>query len=196
MSTARMSYLRPSLVMLLLLTLLTGVAYPLLTTSLSSLLFSQQAQGSLQLNGDKIVGSSLIGQSFTQADYFWGRPSVTAETPYNPLASGGSNLAASNPALDQAIAQRVAALRAANSQSTPQIPVDLVTASGSGLDPHISVDAAQWQAPRIANVRGLSLAQVDKLIDDNTDTPFISYLGQPVVNVLKLNLALDNLTSH
>lgn len=197
MSVTRIAYVRPALVMTVLLTLATGVAYPLLTTGVSELVFSSQARGSL-INGsnDKVIGSELIGQNFTRNEYFWGRPSVTSDSPYNPMASAGSNLAASNPALDQAVKDRIAALRKANPQSSATVPVDLVTASGSGLDPQISVEAAQWQGQRIATARGLPLAQVNKLIDDNTSSPLIGYLGPTVVNVLKLNQALDKLKAN
>ena len=138
-----MSYLRPSLVMLILLTLITGIAYPLLTTGLSQLLFSGAANGSLLYQGDKVVGSALIGQNFTKPEYFWGRPSATGDSAYNAMASAGSNLAATNPALDKAIAERAAQLRLANPAMKGPIPVDLLTASGSGLDPQISLAAAQ-----------------------------------------------------
>lgn len=197
MSVTRTAYVRPALVMTVLLTLATGVAYPLLTTGVSELVFRPQAMGSLIHDGsNKLLGSALIGQNFTRNDYFWGRPSVTSDSPYNAMSSGGSNLAASNPALDQAVKDRVAALRKANPQSPAAVPVDLVTASGSGLDPQISVEAAQWQAPRIAAARGLPLAQVNKLIDDNTSSPLIGFLGPNVVNVLGLNRALDELKAE
>lgn len=197
MSVTRTAYVRPALVMTVILTLVTGVAYPLLTTGVSELVFNSQAMGSLiKDGGNKVIGSSLIGQNFTRNNYFWGRPSATSDSPYNPMASGGSNLAASNPALDQAVKDRVAMLRKANPQSSPVVPVDLVTASASGLDPQISVEAAQWQAPRIATARGLPLAQVNKLIDDNTSSPLIGFLGPDVVNVLALNLSLDELTAQ
>ncbi len=197
MSVTRIAYVRPALVMTVLLTLATGVAYPLLTTGVSELVFSSQARGSLiNDSSDKVIGSELIGQNFTRNEYFWGRPSVTSDSPYNPMASAGSSLAASNPALDQAVKDRIAALRKANPQSSATVPVDLVTASGSGLDPQISVEAAQWQGQRIATARGLPLAQVNKLIDDNTSSPLIGYLGPTVVNVLKLNQALDKLKAN
>ena len=192
----RMSYLRPAIVMTVLLTLATGVVYPFVTTGISTAVFNYRAEGSLIRDNGVIVGSELIGQNFTRDNYFWGRPSATSDTPYNPMASGGSNMAASNPALDKAVADRVAALRKANPQSSPQVPVDLVTASGSGLDPQISVEAAQWQAQRIATARGLTLAQVNKLIDDNTSSPLASFIGPTVVNVLELNHALDNLKAQ
>ncbi len=196
MKSTRQSYIRPAIVMTVLLTLATGVVYPLITTGISTALFRQQAQGSLIQDGGKLIGSELIGQNFTRSNYFWGRPSATSDSPYNPMASGGSNLAVSNPALDKAVADRVAALRLANPQSSPQVPVDLVTASGSGLDPQISVEAAQWQAPRVANARGLTVAQVTKLIDDNTVSPLVNFLGPTVVNVVQLNHALDQVKAQ
>ncbi|EKN3386981.1 TPA: potassium-transporting ATPase subunit KdpC [Yersinia enterocolitica] len=186
-----MSYLRPALVLLILLTLITGIAYPLLTTGLAKLMFSQQANGSLVMLGDEVVGSSLIGQNFTQPGYFSGRPSVTADMPYNPMASGGSNLAISNPELDKAITERVKSLRQANPTQTGPVPVDLVTASASGLDPQISLEAAYYQAPRIASIRQMPLSEVKQLIDNNVQKATPNFFGESVVNVLKLNMALD-----
>ncbi len=188
-----MSYLRPSLVMLILLTAITGIAYPLLTTGLSQLLFSGTANGSLLYQGDKAVGSALIGQNFTQPGYFWGRPSATSDSAYNALASGGSNLAATNPALDKAIGERATQLRQANPAMSGPIPVDLLTASGSGLDPQISLAAAKYQLARVANARQLPQEQIAKLIDENTDRATPNFMGESVVNVLKLNMALDAL---
>ncbi|AHG21601.1 potassium-transporting ATPase subunit C [Chania multitudinisentens RB-25] len=188
-----MSYLRPSLVMLLLLTLITGIAYPLLTTGLSQLLFSHTANGSLLYRGDKAVGSALIGQNFSKAGYFWGRPSATADSAYNAMASGGSNLATTNPVLDTTITERVKQLHQANPAMHGAIPVDLLTASGSGLDPQISVAAAQYQLARVASARQLPTEQVAKLIEQNTEHATPNFIGEPVVNVLKLNLALDAL---
>ncbi|HGM6840254.1 potassium-transporting ATPase subunit KdpC [Serratia nevei] len=188
-----MTYLRPALVMLILLTLITGIAYPLLTTGLAQLLFPAAANGSLLYRGDKAVGSALIGQNFTRPDYFWGRPSATGDSAYNPLASAGSNLAATNPALDKAIAERAAQLRQANPAMSGPIPVDLLTASGSGLDPQISIAAAQYQLARVAAARHLPPEQIAKLIEDNTDRATPNFMGESVVNVLKLNLALDAL---
>lgn len=188
-----MSHLRPAVLLLLLLTLLTGLAYPLLTTALANWLFSPQAHGSLIYAEGRAVGSALIGQPFSHDNYFWGRPSATSAAPYNTLASGGSNLAGSNPALDQALADRIAALRAAHPDSPAAVPVDLVTASGSGLDPHISPEAARWQIPRIARVRHLPPATLERLVAAQTETPFPALLGEPVVNVLELNRALDAL---
>lgn len=188
-----MTYLRPALVMLILLTLITGIAYPLLTTGLAQLLFPGAANGSLLYRDDKTVGSALIGQNFTRADYFWGRPSATGDSAYNPLASAGSNLAATNPALDKAIAERAAQLRQANPAMSGPIPVDLLTASASGLDPQISIAAAQYQLARVAAARHLPPEQIAKLIEDNTDRATPNFMGESVVNVLKLNLALDAL---
>lgn len=187
------SYLRPALVMLILLTLIAGIAYPLLTTGLSQLLFSRAANGSLLYQGDKAVGSALIGQNFSKPEYFWGRPSATADSAYNAMASGGSNLATTNPALDKAIAERAKQLRLANPTMTGPIPVDLLTASGSGLDPQISVAAAQYQLTRIASARQLPEAQIAKLINENTEHATPTFMGESVVNVLKLNMALDAL---
>lgn len=188
-----MSQCRPALFLLLILTLVVGVFYPLLTTGLAQWWFPQQAGGSLiELRGEP-RGSALIGQNFSQPGYFQGRPSASGDAPYNPLASSGSNLAASNPALDQALEQRAAALRAANPQAPGSIPVDLLTASGSGLDPAISPQAARWQAPRIAAARHLPLGVVQKLIEQQIHTPVPAFIGDPTVNVLALNLALDAL---
>ncbi|CNK16752.1 potassium-transporting ATPase subunit C [Yersinia frederiksenii] len=190
-SITPISYFRPALVLLILLTLITGIAYPLLTTGLAKLMFSQQANGSRVMLGDEVVGSALLGQNFTQPGYFVGRPSVTADMPYNPMASGGSNLAISNPALDQAISERVKLQRQANPTQTGPVPVDLVTASGSGLDPSISLEAAYYQAPRIADIRQMPLSEVKQLIDENVQRSVPNFFGESVVNVLKLNMALD-----
>ena len=177
----------------ILLTLLTGGVYPLLTTSLVQWWFNSQANGSLiRMNGE-VRGSALIGQNFTAAGYFQGRPSATAETADNPMASGGSNLAASNPALDKAVSERVQALRAANPDADPRVPVELVTTSASGLDNNLTPAAALWQAPRVAKARQLSVDQVTALVNQATQKPLLSFLGQPVVNILQLNMALDAL---
>ncbi|WP_075182466.1 potassium-transporting ATPase subunit KdpC [Pantoea sp. 1.19] len=189
-----MSLLRPALSLLVLLTLLTGGIYPLLTMQFGQWFFQHNAQGSLIIRDNQPIGSALIGQIFTRNDLFWGRPSATGDAPYNAAASSGSNLAGSNPVLDEAVSQRVAALRAANPQAAGAVPVELVTASASGLDPHISPAAARWQAPRVAAARQLSLAEVERLIEANTTRPLLPFLGEPVVNVLQLNLALDALT--
>ncbi|QBH97854.1 potassium-transporting ATPase subunit KdpC [Limnobaculum zhutongyuii] len=188
-----MNYLRPSIVLLLFITLITGLIYPLAVTGLAHLLFPQQSYGSLITVQNKVVGSALIGQTFNQAGYFSGRPSATSPEPYNPLASGGSNLAASNPLLRQRIDANIQRLRQANPEAKAAIPAELVLASASGLDPHISPQSADFQIPRIASARHLAPEQVRELIKLHTQTP-LSILGEPVVNVLELNLALDSAT--
>lgn len=188
--------LRPALVLFLVLTLLTGVAYPLLVTGLAQALFPSQAHGSLILREGKPVGSTLIGQSFSSPGHFWGRPSATGPMANNAAASSGSNLSPMNPALTDAVKARVAALRAADPSNTAAIPVDLVTASASGLDPHISLAAAQYQLGRVARERKLSTEAAQLLIDQSTQRPRLGLLGEPVVNVLQLNLALDAHSSH
>ena len=185
--------LRPALLILLALTLLTGVAYPLLVTGLAQALFPQQAAGSLVMQGGKPVGSALIGQSFADPGHFWSRPSATGPMPNNGTASGSSNLGPLNPALTDAVKGRVAALRAADPGNTRPVPVDLVTASASGLDPHISPAAAAYQAERVARARSLPVAQVQALVQLHTENPWLGLLGEPRVNVLALNLALDAL---
>ena len=188
--------LRPSLVLLIALSFLTGVVYPLLVTGLAQGLFPAQAHGSLIYRDGKAVGSTLIGQSFTDPAHFWGRPSATSPMANNAAASGGSNLGPMNPALVDAVKARVAALRAADPSNTAAVPVDLVTASASGLDPHISQAAAQYQLGRVAKARQLSTQVVQGLIDQATQRPLLGLLGEPVVNVLQLNLALDAHSSH
>lgn len=188
-----MALLRPACSLLLLLALITGGVYPLFTTLLAQALFPAQANGSPVVINGQLRGSRLIGQAFDDANYFHGRPSATAEAPYNPMASGGSNLAVSNPALDAAVRARVAALRAAT-RASRSVPVELVTTSGSGLDNAISPAAARWQIPRVAAARQLSAAQLEQLINNNTTRPPLDFLGEPVVNVLQLNLALDALS--
>lgn len=179
--------------MLLLLTLLTGLVYPLAVTGLAQLLFPNQANGSLIVRDGKVIGSRLIGQYFDRPEYFWSRPSATAPFPYNAAASAGSNLGPTNPALIEAVKARVAALRAADPGNDSPIPVDLVTASGSGLDPHISPAAALYQAKRVARARSLDEAVVRNLIADHTEERQLRLLGERRVNVLQLNLALDAL---
>ena len=166
---------------------------PLLATALGQWWFPWQANGSLIREGDTVRGSALIGQNFTSNGYFHGRPSATAEMPYNPQASGGSNLAVSNPELDKQIAARVAALRAANPDASTNVPVELVTASASGLDNNITPQAAAWQIPRVAKARNLSVEQLTQLIAKYSQQPLVKYIGQPVVNIVELNLALDKL---
>lgn len=185
--------LRPALVLFLVLTLLTGVAYPLVVTGVAQVLFPTQAAGSLILREGKPVGSSLIGQNFSDPKHFWGRPSATGPTAYNAAASGGSNLGPLNPALLDAVKARVEALRAADPGNTAPVPVDLVTASASGLDPHISPAAASFQVARVARLRGLPVDQVQALVARYTWHPWIAGWGEPIVNVLRLNLALDAL---
>lgn len=185
--------IRPALTMLLLLTLLTGLVYPLAVTGLAQLLFPNQANGSLIVRDGKVIGSRLIGQYFDRPEYFWSRPSATAPFPYNAAASAGSNLGPTNPALIEAVKARVAALRAADPGNDSPIPVDLVTASGSGLDPHISPAAVLYQAKRVARARSLDEAVVRNLIADHTEERQLRLLGERRVNVLQLNLALDAL---
>lgn len=184
-------HLRPALTMLLVLTLLTGVIYPLIVTGLAQILFPRQANGSLIVRDGKLIGSELIGQYFNEPKYFWSRPSATSPFPYNAAASSGSNLGPTNPALIERIKARVAALRAADPGNDRPVPVDLVTASGSGLDPHISPAAAVYQAHRVARMRGVEERQVKDLVGHYTEGRQFGVLGEPRVNVLKLNLALD-----
>lgn len=186
--------LRPALMMLLILTVLTGVMYPLAVTGLAQLLFPTQANGSLMTRDGKVIGSELIGQYFDEPQYFWGRPSATAPYPYNAAASSGSNLGPTNPVLIEAVKTRVAALRAADPGNEAPVPVDLVTTSGSGLDPHISPAAALYQVHRVARVRGVQESQVKDLVALHTEGRQFGLLGEPRVNVLKLNLALDTVT--
>lgn len=186
-----MSQIRPAIIIFLVLALVTGVFYPLLTTSLGEWWFARQASGSLIEVNNEVKGSALIGQQFTQPGYFHGRPSETAEHPYNALSSGGSNLSTGNPELLQRVAQRAEILRAENPEASRMVPVDLVTASASGLDPDISPEAAYWQAPRVAKARNMTQDEVEQLIGQNITTPVPAFTGVPVVNVLALNLALD-----
>lgn len=185
------SVVRPALVTFAVLTALTGIAYPLIVTGIGQVAFPDQAAGSLILRDGKPVGSSLIGQNFSDPKYFWGRPSATAPQPYNASNSSGSNQGPLNPALTDAVKGRIEALRAADPGNTAPVPVDLVTASGSGLDPHISVAAAQFQAARVAKLRDLPLEQIQPLIARHTEGQQWGFLGEPRVNVLALNLALD-----
>ncbi|MBE2233518.1 MAG: potassium-transporting ATPase subunit KdpC [Anaerolinea sp.] len=189
--------IRPTVVALALLVLLTGVVYPLTVTALAQLIMPRQANGSLVQRAGVVVGSELIGQAFDDPRYFWGRPSATAPFPYNGAASSGSNLGPSNAALTAAAQARLDALQAANAAlgltvALP-VPVDLVTASASGLDPHISPAAAAYQTPRVAAARGLSEAQVRALVEQHTAGRQFGLLGEPRVDVLELNLALDGL---
>lgn len=179
--------------MLLVMTVITGIAYPLVTTGVAQVLFPHQANGSLIEKNGKPIGSELIGQAFDDPRYFWGRPSATAPQPYNGTASNGSNQGPSNPALRDAVQQRIDALRKADPGNTSTVPADLVTASGSGLDPQISPAAAQYQIARVARVRHLSADQVQALVTKFTQGRQLGLLGEPRVNVLPLNLALDEL---
>lgn len=185
--------LRPALSVFALLSAITGLAYPLAVTGIAGAVFPEQAAGSLILQDGKPVGSSLIGQNFSDPKHFWGRPSATAPQPYNAAASSGSNQGPLNPALVDAVKGRVEALRAADPGNTAPIPTDLVSASASGLDPHISPAAALWQAGRVAKARGLPEAQIKALVDAHTEGRQWGLLGEARVNVLKLNLALDAL---
>lgn len=185
--------IRPALTMLLILTVLTGLFYPLAVTGLAQLFFPDQANGSLIVRNGKVIGSKLIGQYFDKPEYFWSRPPATSPFPYNAAASGGSNLGPTNPALIEAVKARVAALRAADPGNDSPIPVDLVTASGSGLDPHISPAAALYQVKRVARARGLDESTVQTLVTQHTEGRQFGLLGERRVNVLQLNLALDAL---
>jgi K+-transporting ATPase ATPase C chain len=183
--------IRPALSLFVLLTLLTGVVYPLAVTGVARVAFPAQAGGSLILKDGKPAGSSLVGQNFSDPKYFWGRPSATGPMPYNGGSSSGSNQGPLNPALIDAVKGRVEALKAADPGNDAPVPVDLVTASGSGLDPHISPAAAEYQAARVGKLRGLSADAVKALIAQHTAGRFLGLLGEPRVNVLELNLALD-----
>lgn len=185
--------LRPLLVIFTALSMLTGLAYPLMVTLVGQPLFPAQAAGSLIEKGGQVVGSQLIGQNFQDPSHFWGRPSATSPQPNNGLASGGSNTGPLNPALVDSVKGRIQALRDADPTNTQAVPVDLVTASASGLDPHISVAAARYQVPRIARVRKLDAQRISAMLDAATEQPTLRLLGEPGVNVLRLNLALDAL---
>lgn len=184
---------RPALVFFIALSVLTGVLYPLAVTGLGQALFPDQANGSLLLREGRPVGSRLIGQSFSDPAHFWGRPSATGPMAYNASASSGSNQGPLNPALTEAVKARIAALREAAPDQKAPVPVDLVTASASGLDPHISPAAAAYQLPRVARARHLDPARLQALVEQHTERPLISALGEARVNVLTLNLALDAL---
>ena len=183
--------LRAAVVMLAVMTVLTGLAYPLAVTGIAQAAFRDQANGSLVVQDGKAVASRLIGQPYEDPRYFWPRASATGPFPYNGGASSGSNQGPTNPALTDAIAARIEALHAADPKNTAPIPVDLVTASASGLDPHISVAAARYQVARVAQARGLTAEEVTALVDAHTEGRFLGLLGEPRVNVLALNLALD-----
>lgn len=183
--------IRPAVSVFVLLSAITGVAYPLLVTAVSQTAFAHAANGSLVTVNGQAVGSSLIGQSFSSPAYFWSRPSATSPMANNGLASGGSNLGANNPALTDSVKGRIAALRSADPGNTAAVPIDLVTASGSGLDPDISIAAANYQAARVARTRALDAQTVQTLIKSHALQPWLGFLGEPRINVLALNLALD-----
>jgi K+-transporting ATPase ATPase C chain len=191
-----LAHVRTALVLLALLTLVTGVAYPVAVTAIAQVVFPHQANGSLIVKDGKAVGSTLIGQPFDDPRYFWSRPSATTPFPDNAGSSSGSNLSPTNPDLVKTVQGRVDALRAADPGNTAPVPVDLVTASGSGLDPEISQAAAQYQLERVARARGLSSAQVQALVNEYTSGRQLGILGEPRVNVLRLNLALDMPHTH
>jgi potassium-transporting ATPase KdpC subunit len=186
-----LTHIRPAIVLLAMFTAITGVAYPVLVTAIAQLVFPRQANGSLIVKDDKAVGSTLIGQPFDDPKYFWGRPSATSPFGYNAGASAGSNLSPTNADLIKAVQGRVDALRTADPGNTAPVPVDLVTASGSGLDPHISSAAALYQVERVAKARKMSAADVRALVERHTEGRQLGFLGEPRVNVLALNLALD-----
>jgi len=186
-----LAQIRPAIVSFILLTGLTGILYPLVVTGIAQTVFHKQAEGSLIVSGDgKILGSSLIGQNFDDPKYFWSRISATSPV-YNASSSTGSNLGPTNPALLDEVKARITALKAADPNNSDPIPVDLVTSSGSGLDPHISLAAGNYQLARVARVRGFTTEVVKQIIDQNTQGRFLGLLGEPVINVLQVNLALD-----
>ncbi len=187
--------IRPALCLFLLLTFITGVLYPLLVTVVAQTVFPHQANGSLIRDGERIVGSELLGQPFSDARFFWGRPSATGPMPYNAVASVGSNLAPTNPALLTAVTERIATLRAADPALTGAVPADLVTASGSGLDPHLSPAAALLQVPRVAKSRAMNEERVRVLVLAHVEGRQAGVLGEPRINVLALNRALEKLVS-
>jgi K+-transporting ATPase ATPase C chain len=187
-----LNYFKPAILLLLLLTVLTGVIYPLVVTAFAQLFYADKANGSLIYNAQQqAIGSALIGQSFTQPQYFWGRASATSPYPYNASASSGSNLGTMNPALTTAVKSRVDSLQAADPSNKAAVPVDLVTASGSGLDPHISVAAAEYQIKRVAKARHINETKLRELVKAQTENRQWFVFGEPRVNVLQLNLALD-----
>lgn len=196
MLTTFRPHLRPTLVLLALFTILTGIAYPLVVTGIAQAAFPSQANGSRIVMDGKVVGSTLIGQAFTSPRYFWGRPSATAPSPYNASASNASNLGPSNPALLAAVQERVATLRAADPDKTQPVPVDLVTTSASGLDPHVSPAAALHQVHRVARLRGLPEDKLIALVAAHIEDRTLGLWGEPRINVLLLNLALDDLSAH
>jgi len=188
-----LSQVRPALVLFALLSALTGLAYPALVTALAQRLFPFQANGSLIRDGDRVLGSALIGQPFSSPRFFWSRPSATSPSPYNAAASSGSNQGPLNPALHDAVRSRIEALRASGVDASAPVPADLVTASGSGLDPHITPAAAFFQVARVAKARGLAEAKVRERVESHVEGRTLGVLGEPRVNVLLLNLDLERL---
>lgn len=191
-----LAMIRPAAVLLASFTVLTGLAYPAALTALARLAFPEQSRGSVLVRGGRPVGSALVGQPFADPRYFWGRPSATARAPYDGRASAGSNLGPTNPALAEAVRSRVAALRAADPRNEAPVPVDLVTASGSGLDPHLSPAGALYQVGRVAAARGLPPEAVRALVLRHVEPPLLGLFGAARVNVLALNLALDGLSGE
>jgi K+-transporting ATPase ATPase C chain len=187
------SQFRPALVMLIVMTVITGAIYPAAVTGIAQVIFPNQANGSLIAQNGKTIGSVLIGQPFSDPKHFWSRPSATSPYPYNASSSSGSNLGPLNSALTDAVAARIKALRDADPDNKAPVPVDLVTASGSGLDPHISPAAAEYQVARVAKARGLDPAKVKALVAEYTESRQLGFLGEPRVNVLQLNLKIDAL---
>jgi K+-transporting ATPase ATPase C chain len=189
-----LKHIKPALLLFVFMTLLTGVLYPLAVTGIAQLVFPKQANGSLLIENGKVQGSALIGQAFTQDKYFWGRASATAPYPYNAAASSGSNLGPTNPALIEVVNARVKTLQAAAPANKTSVPVDLVTTSGSGLDPHISLAAADYQIKRVVKARKMDEAKLRELVNAHTETRQWFLFGEPRINVLQLNLALDQVT--
>jgi K+-transporting ATPase ATPase C chain len=185
------SLIRPAITLFILISLVTGLLYPLAVTGIAQIAFPEQAAGSLLKHDDETIGSTLIGQNFSEPTFFWGRPSATSPMPYNAANSGGSNLGPTNPALIESVSERIQKLRASHSGKEGKIPTDLVTTSASGLDPHISPAAAYYQVERVAAARGIDVAIVQSLVDQSIETPQWGVLGDSRINVLRLNLALE-----
>lgn len=191
-----MAVLRTSIVSLVVFTVILGIIYPLAMTGIAQAVFPDKANGSIIVKNGKTVGSSLIGQPFSTPGYFWSRPSATTPYPYNAASSSGSNLGQNNPDLQKALADRISALKAADPENTKPIPMDLITSSGSGLDPHISPAAALYQIHRVAKYRGLSESIVASLVEKHSEPRQFGIFGDPVINVVKLNMALDELNTR
>ncbi|WP_090693612.1 potassium-transporting ATPase subunit KdpC [Nitrosomonas sp. Nm34] len=185
--------IRPAITLFILISLVTGLLYPLAVTGIAQIAFPEQAAGSLLKRGDEMIGSILIGQNFSEPTFFWSRPSATSPMPYNAANSGGSNLGPTNPALIKSVSERIQKLRASHPGKEDKIPTDLVTTSASGLDPHISPAAAYYQVERVAAARGIDVATVQSLVDRSIETPQWGIWGDSRVNVLRLNLALEEL---